>query len=269
MGVTLPRRAALLAILAGPAWAQVPAAPGGPAPVPAAEALPDPGAAGDPPPEPVRGPTTARLRPDGRPWDLRVTADSIRRIVRLRVEGEGAPATEIVLPSRYGARPPIRALPLRGREVVLAEMPGVGGTGIAQTLVAVIALDDSGRLRVIGIENLDAVEAGVCTSDATFSTTFLGGETALEARYRFARARGACAAEWRGRPHSEAWTDRLVWDGRGVLSASTPAGAGPVRRRAAEARARVATLLARGVTDVRNIGLERTGLYDLPLHGVG
>ncbi len=261
----LPRRALLLGLLALPAHAQVADAPPVGPDVPLPTEFPP-----EPPPPPPDRPVTVRLRPGGPGWIVRATTeDAPERLVRLGVEGDGAPGTQVILPSRYGARPPIRALPLRGREVILAEMPGNAGTGIGQTLVAVVAMDDAGRLRVIGIENLDAAEAGGCLSDATFSASFTGGEGGLEVSHRFARVAGPCAEGWRGRPHAEAWVERLTWDGRGALGApSAPAGAGPVRRKAAEARARVAALLARPVTDLRRIGLERTGLFEIPLHGL-
>ncbi|WP_338665977.1 hypothetical protein VQH23_12520 [Pararoseomonas sp. SCSIO 73927] len=209
---------------------------------------------------------TARLLRDGAPLTVHsVVEDDPDRLVRLRFSGPGAPTGEVVIPTRYGGTVPLRVLSLRGREVLLAEMDGNGGTGISQKIGVLVGVDDSGRLRVIGIENLEILDSTTCESEASLRGTVSeasAGQLRLSASFH--RRRGECGFRWRGRPHRERWQEALSWDGRGILSAERPPrGAGPVRLATSAARTRVLALLAAPVTDLRRVRLERTGIYDL------
>ena len=208
----------------------------------------------------------ARLRPGGPALQVRARAeDLVSRLVRITAAGPGAPAGEVVLSSHYGGIPPLRLVRLRGRDVVVAELTGLSGTGVAQQLGVLIAADDGDRLRVIGIENLTARDSTTCGSEATLTGRLAAGPgdgLTLDCAYK--RVRGPCGPR-RGRaPHLERWTDQLTWDGQGaVIGAPAPAGSGPVRRATATARAKTAALLAQPVTDLSEFDWDGTGLYEL------
>ncbi|WP_421989951.1 hypothetical protein [Roseococcus sp.] len=187
------------------------------------------------------------------------------RLARLRFSGPDAPTGEVVIPTRYGGTPPLKILPLGGREVLLAEIDGNGGTGISQRLVALIGIDDARRLRVIGIENLELLDATTCESEASLRATISPAASGvLRLDVTFNRMRGECGFRWRGRPYRERWTEVLSWDGRATVSAAAPSrDFGPVRRAISTSRGRILALLASPVTDLRRLRLDRTGLYDL------
>ncbi len=215
-------------------------------------------------PEPLTETIQARLQPGGAPVQVRAVAqEEPRRLVRVRAAGPGAPAGEVVLPSHYGGVGKLRKVSLRGRDIVLAPMDGEGGTGVSQRLVAMIAVDDDGRLRVIGLETLEGRESGTCRSEAAIALRLApAGADGLRAAFTYNRVRGPCGQRGRDRPHREAWADVLAWDGRGaVTSPPAPAGAGPVRRATGEARANVARLLAAPMTDLSDIELGELGLF--------
>ncbi|WP_159999553.1 hypothetical protein [Roseomonas sp. 18066] len=220
---------------------------------------------------PAGTPVMARLLPDAPPMQLRSQPqDDPERLVRIHVQRSGAAPGLVLLPSRYGGDTRLTVLPLGDRQVVMAEMDGVGGTGISQRLGVLIGIDREGQLRVIGIENLALQEAGTCESEAVLRATLSARPGGLALASDFQRRRGPCGFRWRGQPRRERWSETLVWDGAGPLAAAAlPAGAGPVQRAAAAARRQVAGLLARPVTDLRPLALERTGLFDLasPRHG--
>ncbi len=210
----------------------------------------------------------ARLRPGQPALTVRVTAeDLVSRLVRIRATGPGAPAGEVVLASHYGGIPPLRLVRMRGRDVVVASLTGLSGTGVSQQLGVLIAVDDQDRLRVVGIESLDAHESGACESLATLTGHLAAGPgDGLHLACAYRRTRGPCGPR-RGRPpHLERWTDQLTWDGQGAVAAApAPAGSGPVRRATATARAKTAALLAQPVTDLQAFDMTETGLYELVL----
>jgi hypothetical protein len=185
--------------------------------------------------------------------------------VRIRVSGQGAPAGEVVLPTRYGGDVPIKVLALGDRDILLAETDGNGGTGMAQRLGVIVGVDDAGRLRLIGIESLQIQDSTTCESEARM----VGALTALAGgRLRFAcdyaRKRGECGFRWRGRPHRERWSESLGYDGRdAIVSSLLPSGAGPVQTATYAARQRVTRELTRPVTDLRRVRLSSTGIFDL------
>jgi len=217
-----------------------------------------------------RGPrkVEARLRAGAPPVTLELAAVPRERIVRIRAAG--AVTGEVVLPSQLGGVGSARVLPLAGREVVVVNMAGLNGPGVTQLLGAVIAADDEGRLRIIGIENLDARETSTCESTGRLLARPEAGEGGtLRLAWEFRRERGACGERWAGRPVREAWAEALTWDGRGALRGEAPADAPPLRRAIAAARAKVAAMLAAPVADLRGAPWEDTGVTDLILLGLG
>ena len=225
-------------------------------------------AAGVPQEPPYTRTIQARLRPGGPALQVRAKAeDLVSRLVRITVAGPGAPAGEVILASHYGGIGPLRLVRLRGRDVVVAGLTGLSGTGVSQQLGVLIAVDDQDRLRVIGIENLDAHESGTCESLATLTGRLAAGPgDGLHLDCAYKRTRGPCGPR-RGRPpHLERWTDQLTWDSQGAVTAApAPAGSGPVRRAIAAARVKTAALLAQPVTDLQAFDMTETGLYELVL----
>ncbi len=208
----------------------------------------------------------ARLRPGGPVWEIRATAvEEPERIVRIRAVGPGAPTSEIVLTSHYGGVQALKVVRLRGRDVVVTGMDGNGGTGLSQTLRVMMALTDDGQFRIIGIEQQEAQESGTCQTLAQMKSRLIPGpEDRLQQAQTFRRQRGPCGQRWTGRPSRESWTDELVWDGTGPITAAPPATtAGPVQRASAAARIKVADQLAQHPRDLRPSKLEDTGLYEL------
>jgi len=214
----------------------------------------------------------ARLRPGGPA--VQVTAvpeDEPQRRVVIRATGPGAPAGTVLLPSHYGGVFAMEAMPLRGRDAVLTWMDGLGGTGASQRIGVVIAVDDADRLRVIGLETTDCTESVTCNSEADLHARMTpAGPDRLRLAVKYRRTYPNCGRPGRRRqPMSEAWEDILAWDGRGALTAPPPpAGAGPVRRVTAEARAKVTALLAQPVTDLTAIDMDETGLFAVVMIGV-
>ncbi len=173
--------------------------------------------------------------------------------------GEGAPVGEIRLPTWYGDGRVLRALPIAGREVLLASFQGNRGTGVAQKLAAVIGMDDAGALRILGIETLSFHDAQVSTASRRL-------EGAVEPRPErdALLLRQTTTGRVRPRPETtERWTTRLSWAGSGLLVAEpTPRDAGEIRRRVDAARAKVAAILAAApVTDATRIDYDETGIW--------
>jgi hypothetical protein len=173
--------------------------------------------------------------------------------------GEGAPEGEIRLPTWYADGRVLRALPIAGREVLLASFQGNRGTGVAQKLGAVIGVDDAGALRILGIETLSFHDEQVSTASRRM-------EGVIEPRPErdALLLRQTTTGRVRPRPEtSERWTARLSWTGTGVLAAEpTPPGAGEIRRRVDAARARIAAILsAAPVTDATAIDYDETGIW--------
>jgi hypothetical protein len=173
--------------------------------------------------------------------------------------GEGAPEGEIRLPTWYGDGRILRALPIAGREVLLASFQGNRGTGVAQKLAAVIGMDDAGALRILGIETLSFHDEQVSTGSRRM-------EGAVESRpeRNALLLRQTTTGRVRPRPErSERWTTLLSWSGGGVLAAEpTPRDAGEVRQRVDAARGRIGAILsAAPVTDATGIDYDETGIW--------
>ncbi|WP_237217893.1 hypothetical protein, partial [Falsiroseomonas oryziterrae] len=181
------------------------------------------------------------LRPGAPPVALELAAATEARERIVRIRASGPVAGEIVLPSQLGGVGSARVLPLAGREVVVVNMAGLNGPGVTQQLGAVIAADDEGRLRIIGIEQLDSRETSTCESTGRLTARPEAGEAAaLRLAWEFRRERGSCGDRWQGRPVRETWAEALHWDGRGALRGDPPAAdAPPLRRAIAAARAKV------------------------------
>lgn len=177
----------------------------------------------------------------------------------ITLTGAGAPLGEIRLPTWYSDGRVLRALPIAGREVLLASFQGNRGTGVAQVLAAVIGMDDAGALKILGIETLSFHDAQVSTASRRL-------EGVIEPRPErdALLLRQATTGRVRPRPEStERWTTRLSWTGSGVLAAEpTPPGAGEIRRRVDAARGKIGTILAAApVTDATRIDYDETGIW--------
>lgn len=245
----IARRTALLAGLLLPAAAQAAQAPRGQAAQNASRRI------------------EARLRPGGAPVPIELVSGVANgeRLQRIRANG-----AEVILPSRHGGTGSARVLPLANREAVIVNMAGLTGTGVAQQLGAVIAADDQGRLRVIGLENLDARENGTCESEGRLTGRLDPAEGGTwQLACAFQRVRGPCGQRWQGTPVRATWTETLSWDGRGALRGEpVPDDASRMRHAAANARARVTAMLTPVVTDLRAVDWEATGIADLILLGL-
>lgn len=216
--------------------------------------------------EATRRGAAARFRPGAPPTrvEARVGTD---RVIRLRGAGRGAPEGEVLLPTRYGGLQPLAAVRFGERDLVLARFDGNGGTGVSQTLGALIGADARNRLRVVGVESLELRETPGCEEESTLRARLLErSEPVLS--WAFRRDRGPCAPP-RLRGAAETWSDTLAWLGEGVVTApAPPANAGPVRRRVAQARLALGrALLAQPVTDLRGSVVADSGIFDLLVPG--
>lgn len=210
----------------------------------------------------ARAATTAvALRPGAPP--ATITARTIRaesgEAFTIRFTGASAPEGEIRLPTWYGDGRILRALPIAGREVLLASFQGNRGTGVAQKLAAVIGMDDAGALRILGIETLSFHDEQVSTASRRM-------EGVIEPRPQrdALLLRQTTTGRVRPRPESsERWTTLLSWTGNGVLAAEpTPRDAGEMRQRVDAARAKIAAILAAApVTDATRIDYDETGIW--------
>ncbi|MBP0465552.1 hypothetical protein J5Y09_16625 [Roseomonas sp. PWR1] len=166
---------------------------------------------------------------------------------------------EVRLPTWYGDGRVLRALPLAGREVLLAEFQGNRGTGVAQRLVAAIGWDDAAGLRILGIETLSFRDAQTSAASRRMTGTLeaTAARDALLLRHETVLRRG------RGPDLRETWTTRLAWSGAGLLAApATPPRAGGMQRRVDAARARIHALLAAApVTDATALDYDEAGLW--------
>jgi hypothetical protein len=150
-------------------------------------------------------------------------------------------------------------MPIAGREVLLAAFQGNRGTGLAQTLVAVIGCDDAGALRILGIETLLFRDNQIGTA----SRRMEGRIEATSARDALL-LRQTTTGRIRPRPErTERWSTRLAWNGTGILAAAaTPRDAGEIRRRVDAARGKIAAILsAAPVTDATGIDYDETGIW--------
>lgn len=214
----------------------------------------------------------ARLRPREATVQLVLAAEADpAEVLRIRSRGPDAPTGEVVLPLGRAGLVPARLVWLAGREALVVEIPGLAGEGVAQRLAAVVAADNAGRLRVIGLETLDAQDRAGCESEARLNARIEAGDRGtLRLAVSFLRRPGACGERWRGVPQREAWTDVLRWTGQGALTAApAPPVAGPVRHAFAAARTRLAALLAEPVEDLRAVPWEDSGIRELVLAGRG
>lgn len=166
---------------------------------------------------------------------------------------------EVRLPTWYGDGRVLRALPLAGREVLLAAFQGNRGTGVAQRLVAIIGWDDAAGLRILGIETLSFRDAQVSASTRRMNGTI----TPTERRDALILRHETVLRPARGPERREAWTTRIAWTGSGLLAAPpTPPRAGEVQRRVDAARARIAVPLAAApVMDATTLDYDEAGLW--------
>lgn len=257
----IPRRTALLAglLLPTPALAQPHrATPHAPPPHPPAPAAP------------AARRAEARLRAGAPPIGFELTGASIGRDRVQRLRASGAVGGEIILPSRSGGTGSARVLPMHDREVILVNLAGLVGTGVAQQLGALVGADDQGRLRIIGLENLDARENSSCQSEGRLTGRLEPGEDGtLLLACAFQRVRGPCGQNWTGAMPRLAWTDTLTWDGRGAVQGEpAPDDASRLRHAVANARAKVAAMLTPVVTDLRGVDWEATGVSEIVLLGL-
>jgi hypothetical protein len=238
--------------------------------------LPMPGAAAQQARQPATAPrgaprrVEARLRPGGPPVAIEVAPATFARERVQRIAATGALTGEVILPSLTGTVGTPVVLPLANREVVVVTMSGLAGIGLAQQLGAVIGADDEGRLRIIGLENLDARDNSTCETEGRLTGRFAPAEGgALGFACAFQRVRGSCGQRWRGPPVSLAWTDMLVWDGQGALRGDPPPeDASRLRHAVANARQKVTAMLRPVVTDLRRVDWDATGVTELVLLGL-
>lgn len=205
--------------------------------------------------------TTIALRP-GQPRaaiQVRTEALPAGEAFVIALAGPAAPEGAIRLPTWYGDGRILRALPIAGREVLVAAFQGNRGTGVAQTLMAVIGCDDAGALRILGIETLSFRDAQVGSATRRLD----GGLEAAPERDRLVLRHASAARRGNRRETPERWTTALAWTGRGILAApATPPRAGEVRRRIDAARARMARLLGPApVTDATGLDYDGTGIW--------
>lgn len=212
----------------------------------------------------------ARLRAGAPPVALELAAVGAGRDRVQRLRATGAVTGEVILPTQTGATGTPVVLPLAGRDVVMINMAGTTGIGIAQQLGALIGADDAGRLRVIGLENLDARDNSNCESEGRLTGRFAAGkEGTLDFACAFQRIRGSCGQRWQGTPRREAWTDVLAWDGAGAIGSDPPPDDAPrIRHAMANARQKVAAMLTPVVADLRQVDWDGTGVTELVLLGL-
>ncbi|HEY4251599.1 MAG TPA: hypothetical protein VGM87_10375 [Roseomonas sp.] len=217
-------------------------------------------------PPAIANPCPVRLTANAAPVTLSSRIDGGNLVIGF--DGDGAPAERITLPSRLGYARVIGLQPVRGRDLVLAAFEGNTGTGEYQEIAAVIGREDSGLLRIIGLETIRYRRTGTCDA-VNLLTGRLGAQpdgTGL--RYDvFARGFGSSCpprhggvATWR-----EEFGTTLRWTGTGVLTLPVRrATAGRTRIRVETARARAITWLRSGARrtvtlgDIRQLGLMDT-----------
>ncbi|WP_137125173.1 hypothetical protein [Roseomonas sp. HF4] len=207
--------------------------------------------------------TTIALRPGQPRAAIRVRTETLPagEAFVIAFSGDGAPQDEIRLPTWYGDGRILQAVPVAGREVLLAEFQGNRGTGVAQKLVAAIGCDDDGALRVLGIETLSFRDAQVSNARRR-----LDGRIEASARRDALLLHHATTGRIGiGPERSERWTTRLRWTGQGILAAPpTPRDAGEIRRRVDRARERLRPILAgASLTDATRIDYDATGIWSV------
>ncbi|MBR0668297.1 hypothetical protein GXW71_28350 [Roseomonas hellenica] len=217
-------------------------------------------------PAAIATPCPVRLTPNAEPVTLSTRIDGASFVIAF--DGEGAPAERITLPSRYGHARIIGLLPVRGRELVLAAFEANTGSGEYQEMAAVIGREDSGLLRIIGLETIRYRRTGACDAMNLLTGRFTAQPDGTGLRYDvFARGLGSSCPSQRGASPSwrEEFGTTLRWTGTGVLTLPVRRStAGRTRIRVEAARARAITWLRAGARrtvtlgDVRLLGLMDT-----------
>jgi hypothetical protein len=217
-------------------------------------------------PPAIATPCPMKLMPNAAPITLSARIDGPALVIAF--EGEGAPAERITLPTRYGHARLIGLLPVRGRELALAAFEANTAAGEYQEIAAVIGREDSGLLRIIGLETIRYRRTGACDAVNLLTGRFTAQPDGTGLRYDvFARGLGstcpaprAGALSWR-----EEFGTTLRWTGSGVLTLPIRrATAGRTRIRVEAARARAIAWLRSGARrtvtpgDVRQLGLMDT-----------
>lgn len=214
-------------------------------------------------PAAIATPCPVRLTPNAEPVTLTARIDGTNLIIAF--DGEGAPAERITLPSRYGHARIFALLPVRGRELVLAAFEANTGSGEYQEMAAVIGREDSGLLRIIGLETIRYRRTGACDAMNLLTGRFTAQPDGTGLRYDvFARGLGSSCPPQRGASPSwrEEFGTTLRWTGTGVLTL-------PVRRATAgRTRIRVETARARAITWLRSAARRTVTLGDVRLLGL-
>ncbi|RVT95926.1 hypothetical protein EOD42_12370 [Rhodovarius crocodyli] len=181
--------------------------------------------------------------------------------MRIRVRDVG----QIVLPSWYGNARVVGRLTARDREVLLVSFEGNHGTGVSQRLGALIGMDNTRQLRVLGIETLEAEDNQVSTANRST----LGAVTGQPGGFAVSVVvRTDIEHHGRRQPSRVArWRTELPWDGQGVIPAPPPPpGAQEEHARVDRTRAAVADWLAEAPrTDLREAPFEEWGLWNVGL----
>jgi len=212
-------------------------------------------------------PRAVRLSPTGAPSTLSVQSEGSEHRLILNVSASGGAAETITLPSWYGFARVFAVLPMRGREVVLAAFEGNTGTGTYQEITAIIGREDSGALRILGLETLRYRKTGACDGYGQFTGRFTAQPDGTGLRYDvFARGLpSGCPPRRAGAGWREEFGATLRWSGTGVLALPVRrAAAGRTRMRVEAARPRAhawlraSPRLAVTSEDVQRLGLMET-----------
>ncbi len=164
-------------------------------------------------------------------WQSRMITDAeFGPWLQVDVAGLGT----VRLPSHHRRAQVVGTTQTAGRDVLIARFEGNDGTGVAQTLAALIGCDNAGHLRVLGIETIAARDYMVSTANRETEGRLTGNARGFELRVSM---RGHNVPERR-------WNTLLPWNGDGAVAApATPPGSPPERVRMDEARREVAAFL--------------------------
>jgi hypothetical protein len=181
--------------------------------------------------------------------------------LRIRMRDVG----QVILPSWYGNARIVGRLNSRNREVLLVSFEGNHGIGVSQRLGALIGMDDERRLRVLGIETLEADDSQLSTANRSI----LGAVTGLPNGFAVSFV-VRTDVEQQGRRHPSRvarWRTELPWDGQGAIPAPPPPpGAQEEHERVDRAREAAAGWLAEAPrTDLRQAPYEDWGLWNVGL----
>lgn len=181
--------------------------------------------------------------------------------LRIRLRDVG----QVVLPSRYGNARIVGRLTAQGREVLLASFEGNHGTGVSQRLGALIGMDDEHRLRVLGIETLEAQDSQINSANRSV----LGAVTGTPSGFAVSVVVRTDLDHPNHRVPSRVarWRTELPWSGCGAIPAPpAPAGAQEEHERIDRARTAAAAWLAEAPrTDLREAPFEDWGLWNVGL----